>query len=229
MESNADILKCVPLFSSLDEFALEALARRCRRRRFRANDTLFHKGEPGHTLYVIVEGSVKIQNATPTGEIVHLAMRKAGEPFGEMSLIDGKPRMADAVTAEESDILMLDREDFVRCIRRAPEIALGVMGCLADRLREAANQRESHQGLSPVGRVAEILLDLAQSHGHLERGGAIRICARVSQQELAERTGTVRETVNRAFGYLRSAGAIRMDGRTVIVMDRQKLRQFSLR
>src|SRR5436309_2273573 len=110
--SSINALRQVPIFSGLDDDSLKSLARRSRRRTFRASEALFHEGDPGHTLYVIVSGRVKIQTNTAAGEIVHLANRGAGEQFGELSLIDGKPRMADAVTSEKSDLLMLDRTEF---------------------------------------------------------------------------------------------------------------------
>src|SRR5690242_19587549 len=118
--SVAALLKSVPLFSALSDASRQALALRCRKRRFSSNASLFHEGDSGHSLYLILSGSVNIQTTSPTGETVYLAQRGPGEPVGEMALIDGKPRMADAVTTAPTEMLMLDREDFIQCITESP-------------------------------------------------------------------------------------------------------------
>ncbi len=225
--SSVDALRHVPLFAALDEDSLQALARHSRRRVFKDNQTIFNEGEPGHSLFVIVSGRVNIQTSTSYGEVVHIAGRGPGDQFGELSLFDEKPRMADAVTAERSDLLILDREEFLRCIRKSPMIAIRVMSSLADRLREAANQLESHQGLSVSGRLAEALIVLANDHGIPDPNGGILIGIKVSQESLAERIGCKRETINRALAGLAATGAIARNGRSIIVTDVQKLQQYS--
>lgn len=225
-QSTAALLRNVPLFSGLNDASIQALSLHCRRRKFSGSAALFHEGDSGHTLYIIASGRINIQTSSTTGEIVHLAQRGPGETVGEMALIDGKPRMADAVTAEPSEILMLDREEFIRCVAESPEIAMGVMACLADRLREAANQFESQQALDVLGRVAELILGLADQRGVAQPDGAIRVSGKVTQQDMADRLGTTRESVNRALSNLRRVRAIRMDGRQIVVLNASKLRQF---
>lgn len=227
--SSVKALRQVPIFSDLDDDSLAALARRSRRRKFGANDALFHEGDPGLTLYVIVSGRVKIQTTTLEGIIVHLANRGPGEQFGELSIIDGKPRMADAFTAEPTDLLMLDRDDFFRCVEESPAIAIGVMSSLADRLRQAADQRESQQGLTVLGKVAEALAEMAEFRGAPGPNGTIQIKDKVSQQAIAEQIGTSRESVNRAFASLRSTGIIETEGRSVQIKNMDKLRQYCMK
>lgn len=220
------LLQKIPLFAGLDAPSLQALAAQCRRRRFRAGEALFHEGDAGHTLYLIVSGRINIQTVLPSGEIVHLAQRGPGEHFGELSLIDGKPRMADAMTAEASDLLMLDRSAFIRCVEQSPQIALSIMAELADRLRQAGDQLESHKGLDVLGRLSEAILELAKSHGTAAPSGGTRIGVRVTQQEIADQIGATRESVNRALTSLKRVGAIRFEGRTMIVTSLNKLRQY---
>jgi len=229
MVTLAEALRGVPLFAGLTTAALESLAQRSRRREVESGQTLFLKGEQGTTLFVILSGTVSIQTSTSDGDVVHLAVRGPGEHFGEMSLIDGKPRMAGAITAEDCELLILERDEFQRCLRESPEIATAVMSTLADRLREAAEQHESRQELSVPGRLSELLLDLAESHGVDEANGGTRILLRLTQYDMADRIGASREAVNRALSGLRDTGAIRTDGRTIIVMDLPKLRRFSRR
>ncbi|MGC8666930.1 MAG: Crp/Fnr family transcriptional regulator [Chthonomonadales bacterium] len=229
METSTQILlKQVPIFSALDEDALAVLSTHCRRRSFPAGEAIFHEGDPGHTLYVIVRGRVSIQTITASGEVVHIAERGPGEPFGELSLIDGKPRMADAVTSEACDVLVLDREGFLLAIEESPRIALSIMATLADRLRQAADHQESFRELNVTGRLSEFLLGLLQTHGSPTASGQ-RIDVRFSQQEIAERIGATRETVNRALANLRRVGAIRMEGRAIVVVNPAKLRRYAAR
>jgi CRP/FNR family transcriptional regulator, cyclic AMP receptor protein len=227
--STAALLKQVRIFEALDEHALSALSARTRRRRFAAGHTLFHEGDPGQTLYVIVSGRVHIQRATSTGEILHLAYRGPGEPFGELALIDGKPRMADAITAEPSDVLVLDRAEFIRCVEEMPRIALAVMGCLADRLREAADHFELYQSQDVLGRVSAAILELLTLHGVPEASGAVRIQVRVTQQDIADQTGATRESVNRALARLKQVEILQIQGRQLVVTDVAKLRRYCQR
>src|SRR5947209_5620379 len=143
--SDLELLRQTPLFAGLEEGALGALAGRCRHRRFRASESLFHEGDPGQSLYVIISGRLRVETTGPGDQTIHLARRGPGEVVGELSLIDGKPRMADVVTDEPTELLMLDRADFVRCIEESPRMAIGILACLADRLRQAADQLESQQ------------------------------------------------------------------------------------
>jgi CRP-like cAMP-binding protein len=211
----------------MDPSSLQALAIHTRRRRFPAHEALFHEGDPGYTLYVIVSGHVHIQTTTASGETVHLARRGPGEHFGELSLIDGKPRMADAVTDDPCELLMLDHAHFVRCVEQSPRLALSVMACLADRLRQAATHLETHQELDVLGRVAQTLLELAAAHGTEESAGGLRIGVKITQQQMAEQLGTTRESVNRALSSLKSVQAIRLDGRQIVVLNRKRLHQYA--
>ena len=223
--SVTSLLRQVPLFAGLEEAMLEMLAAHSRRRRFKAGETLFHVGDPGYTLYIILSGHIHIQTFTPAGEVVHQAQRGPGEHVGELALIDGKPRMADAVVAQECDLLMLDHADLIGCIEQSPKMALSIMSCLADRLRQAADHLESRQGLDVLGRLARLLLQLAEEHGQEDPSGGKRIRIKLSQQTLADQVDATRESVNRALSSLKEAGAIRYEGRTIIILNVNKLRQ----
>jgi CRP/FNR family transcriptional regulator, cyclic AMP receptor protein len=221
------LLRQVPLFTGLDEESLRLLSRRSRRRRFASGHTLFCQGDPGHTLYVVIAGRVNIERLTASGERLHITHRLAGEVFGEMAVIDGKPRMADAVTAGETELLMLDRDDFLSCLRQSPEIAVGIIACLSERLREAADLLESHLSRDVLGRVSVALLEWAGTHGAPGPDGEVRIATRFTQQALAEQIGASRESVNRALSSLKAVGAVRLDGRQLVLLDTGRLRRYS--
>ena len=227
--TTAALLRQVPLFAALDDELREAIALRTRRRTFEAGQALFHEGDPGHTLYVILSGRVNVQRVTPSGEVLHIADRGPGEFVGEMALIDGKPRMADVVTAEACDLLMVDRAAFLECMERSPRIAWLVAGCMVERLREAADHQEKIQSRDVLGRVAGALLELMDLQGTDPVPGGRRLRAQITQQELAERVGTTRESVNRAFRRLKQVGAVQCQGKQPVVTDEVKLRQYYLR
>lgn len=219
-------LREVPLFAALDDGALQLLAERCRRRKFRSGEALFHEGDPGHTLYVVLSGHVKIQTLTDNGDIVHIATRGPRETVGEMSLIDGEQRMADAVTADAAELLMLDRDEFVRCLERSPRMALQIMSCLASRLREAAQRQRQERNKSVSARVAAYLLQLAEERGVRETTG-VRMELRLSQGELAEELGVARESINRALSSFRRTRLLQVRGHEWLITDPQRLRKLS--
>ena len=204
----AALLKKVPIFAHVSAEALSLLARSVRRRRFRTGETLFFAGDPGHTLYVIVSGSVKICRNTPEGDRVIIALFGPDQFFGEMSLLDGKPRSADAVVAEAAEFLMLDRERFAAVLRENATMALEMLAEMADRLRRADDSVSISSGLSIGGRVARELLELAHLYGEDLPGGARRIGRKVTQQEIAEMVRCTRESVNKALGGLKREKAV---------------------
>lgn len=220
-------LKEVPLFVGLEDDLLLTLVKHGRRRRFPPGKPLFYEDGFGDALYIILSGDVSIQKPMPSGEVLHLAMRKQGEHFGEMALFGGRRRMADAVTATDCDLLVLDRDAFLRSIAECPQIALNIIVSLSDRLDQAAAHLQNHQELDVMGRVCAVLLELLDAHGIPDLKGGRRIGVKWTQQQLAERISARRESVTRAFASLKESHIIRLDGRAIIVLDEKELRRRS--
>lgn len=230
------LLRQVPLFAGLEDEPLRLLARACRRRTFAPRTTLFHQDDPGHTLYVIVSGHVLIQYVTGEGETVHIARREAGEHIGELSLLDGKPRAADAVTgAIACDLVMLDRDPFLRLMEQTPAIALNVCVSLADRLREATEETAARQKQDVMGRLAAFLLEYATTQGDAATDGSgdpSRLRLDITRQEIAAQIGAQRETVSRALSRMKAAGAVREEpgqagGPETLILNRAKLARYA--
>ncbi len=217
-------LKVVPLFQELDEPALREMASLTRHRTYPPHTALFHAGEPGHMLYVIVAGQVRIEKVSASGEMIHLAYRGRGDHFGELALLDGKPRMASAVTVSECVCLTIERAAFQHCLRDAPSVASQIMATLAERLREAADALESAQELDVLGRLCKALLELAPDRGPNADRGPAEITLRITHQELADRIGATRESVTRALSGLRKTGLIHTSGSSLTLLDPQALR-----
>jgi CRP/FNR family cyclic AMP-dependent transcriptional regulator len=215
-------LRNVPLFSVLGDAELAPLAKQARRRRYKPGQAVFREGDVGETLYIIVSGQVSIEKLGPSSETVHIAQRGPGEHFGELALLDDQPRSADAVTATECELLMLDRPMLKSILERNPAIAWVLIRSLAARLREAAQQSVRNETQDVLGRLAEFLLEEADK---VPAGpGGERRLPRLTNDTVAQRIGTTRESVSRKYRDLIDVGAMRRDGHGVVVTNRAKLR-----
>ena len=176
-------------------------------------------------LYVIVDGQVRIEKVSPAGETIHLADRGRGDHFGELALLDGKPRMASAVTVSQCLCLTMEREAFQQCLRTVPSLASHIMATLAERLREAADALESVQSLDVLGRLCKGLLELASDDDSHTLSRPVKRSVRTTHQELADRIGATRESVTRALSGLRKTGLIETSGSRLTLLDPEALRR----
>jgi CRP/FNR family cyclic AMP-dependent transcriptional regulator len=212
-----DLLADIPLFEDLGEAELDLIAQRVRQRRYREGDTIFHRNDPGVALYVIVSGKVKIHNETPDGTDCIICILNEGEFFGDLAVIDGSERSADASTVEPSELLMLTREDLHDILQRYPRICLHLLTTLAGRLRRTTDAFLAYSALDVNGRLAMQLLRLAEQHGTRTAAGE-RINLRLTQTDLGALVGASRESVNKVMGYFRRQGYLQLDERNQIVV-----------
>jgi CRP-like cAMP-binding protein len=221
-----DTLAAIPLFAGLRQPELEALAQRMRQRRYKEDEAIFHRDDPGAAMYVILSGRVKIHNEGVDGTDIIITVFKGGEFFGELPLLDGSERSADATTMEPTELLMLTRGDLEDAIQRHPRIALNMLASLATRIRVSNVSIESLSALDVKGRVARVLLDLSERHGEAVNGGT-RINAKLTQSELAAIVGASRESVNKEIGKFRRRGIVDydQDKQHLILKKPQELRK----
>ena len=212
-----DLLADVPLFEGLSEADLCIVAQRVRQRRYKEGDTIFHRNDPGVALYVICTGKVKIHHETPDGTDAIICILSEGEFFGEMAVIDGQERSADATTVEPSELLMLTRDDMHDIIQRYPRISLQLLVSLAGRLRRTTEAYLAYSTLDVNGRLAMQLIRLADQHGVVTRDGQ-RIDLRLTQTDLGALVGASRESVNKVMGYFRRQGYLSLDERNQITI-----------
>jgi len=198
------------LFSGLTEAELNLIAQRVRQRRYRENEIIFHRDDPGVALYIILSGKVKIHNETVEGGDVIHAVFSDGEFFGELSLLDGAERSADVSTIEATEVLVLTREDLLDCIKMHPQIGINILAVLARRIRNLNEAVKALSSLDVNGRLAMQLLSLARDHGIPEPDG-VRIGVRLTQTDMASLTGASRESINKALGRLRRRGLLTVD------------------
>ena len=220
-------LRHYEVFSGLDDDSLRAIAVSCRRRKFPPRTTLFLQDDPGQTMYIVVSGTVMIQTATASGEIVHVRQCAAGQVFGEFAILDGKPRSADAITGTQpSEMIMIDREPFLRVMGEQPVIALNIIAMLLDRLRGITLDITAAQKQDVMGRLAIFLLQMTRAIGKKGADGAILVNLNMTQQEMAHRINASRETVTRSLGRLEQMNIIERKSGVVIVRDPGKLQRL---
>lgn len=218
-----DLLKKVNLFNQLADADLATLTGHLRQRRFRKGTILFHKDQPGDTLYVVESGHVRIFLPTTGGEELTVEVAGPGDVFGELALLDGRPRSASAETLEDTTVQVLSREEFQRYLAARPRFAASLIELLSTRLRQITEYAESLAFLDIHGRVARALLQLADRYGVDNNG--LEIDFDMTQAELASMVGATRERVNRALASFRAQGLIELRGKKIALLDTARLKQ----
>lgn len=216
---NVDFLATVPLFSGLDRSELEKFAEVTREKSYPKGSVILFEDDPGDSLFVVREGRVKVVLIGEDGREVILGVLGVGEYFGELSLIDDRPRSAHVIAMEDSNLLVLRREDFRKRVESSPSVAWGLLTELSRRLRRADDKIGGLVLLDVPGRIARLLLDLA------EESGTNAIEKTLTHQTIAQMIGASRETVSRAMKDFQDAGWITVERRRIAIADRAALEQ----
>jgi CRP/FNR family cyclic AMP-dependent transcriptional regulator len=215
----ADVLRSIPLFASLDEVNLAALAAMLRERRFAKGAIVLAQGDPGDALYLIGEGQLKVAVFGEDGREVILSVLAVGGFFGEMSLLDDEPRSAHVIAMTDSVLFQLRRDDFRARLRASPDLGVALLKELSRRLRRADETIAGMALLDVNGRIAALLLDLAR-----EEGGE-RISRRLTHATIGQMVGASRETVSRTMRSLVVRGMITVSRGEIRLDDVPRLRQ----
>lgn len=223
MADTAELLRSIPFFSGLHDEDIAHLSPLVVSKSYPRDNLIVLAEDEGDTLFLIVEGQVKVSIISEDGREVILAILGKGDFFGEMSLLDGKPRSATVIAIEESKLLTLRRADFARLLERAPELAVRVLGSLAARLRKADRKIESLALMDVSGRVASALLQISEEIGTATPQGTV-IRNRPTHQELANMAGTTRETVSRVLKRLGQQGYVATRGKDLVILREKDLR-----
>jgi CRP/FNR family cyclic AMP-dependent transcriptional regulator len=219
-----DMLRKVPIFAGLSDQELESLSDCLRKRTFAKGMIIFHKDSPGRSLYIIASGRVRIFILSESGQEISVRIYGCGDVFGELSMLDDLPRSAGAIAIERTEVLTLDRDDFLALLERFPRIAPGIIATLSRRVRYTTKYAEGLAFLDVFGRVADRLLELADCYG-VDSSEGTEIDLRLTQTELASLVATTRESVNKVLGTFRDEGLIKLDGQRIIILDRRGLRR----
>jgi CRP-like cAMP-binding protein len=201
-------------FASLGAEAVEAIAALCVTRGLDAGEALFLKGDPGDALYALRRGRIRIVTSTDSGRRLTLNILGSGDVFGEIALLDGRPRTADAIAIESCELLMVRRRDFTALLERRPLVAIGVIELLCARLRWMSDRMEESAFLPMPVRLARRLVGLSEDYGSE---------INVSQEELAVFVGTSRESVNRQLQDWKQKGLVELGRSRIRLVDREGL------
>lgn len=217
MLSNLELIRRVPLFALLTASQAESVADAVVKRRFKRGEVIVEQGEKSNTLFIILTGRVRVVTTDKRGREVILATLQPGDYIGEMSLIDNEPHSATCRAEIQTNMLVLGRAEFARCLPENSSMAYAVMKGLVQRLRQADRKIESLALMDVYGRVARALLEFAKP----DLDGVMTIRDKISRQDVAKMVGASREMVSRVMKDLEDRGFIetQTDG-SMIVKDR---------
>ena len=214
MLTNLDLIRRVPLFSTLSDRHAETIAQAVVKKRFKRGEAIVEQGKKTNSLYIILAGRARVMTTDRRGREVILATLSQGDCIGEMSLIDSKPHSATVQADVQTDALVLSRADFATCMPEYSSLAHAVLQGVVKRLREADQKIESLALMDVYGRVARALVEAAQP----DRDGNLVIRDRISRQDVAKMVGASREMVSRVMKDLEGRGFVELqpNGSTIV-------------
>jgi len=216
------VIRKAPLFSGLDSSAADSLRTSMNLVKLRKGQSLFKEGDDGDHLYVVSSGKVKLGTKSIDGRENLLMILGPGDMFGELSLFDSGPRTATATAVTDSKLLALGQDKVIPWVREHPEVSLQLLARLASRLRRT-NEVVGDLVFSDVpGRVAKALIDLGVKFGD-KRTEGLFVNHDLTQEELAQLVGASRETVNKALADFAQRGWLRLEARSVMILDYERL------
>jgi CRP/FNR family cyclic AMP-dependent transcriptional regulator len=224
MVAKIESLKNIPIFSSLSEMHLEELSEIMLEKTYRKNQVIFDQGDPGNSLIVIKSGLVKISLVDSNNHEFIIKTFSVNDFFGEMSLLDGGSRSATATAVEDTQALIIFRENFVNLIQKTPSMTLGMLTELSSRLRTTTENISNLTFFDAYGKVARCLLDLADQVGEKEEDG-VAIQLTLSRQELANMSGLSRETFARILKEFQVRGCLKVQGKKIIILNEKVMRR----
>ena len=213
-----DNLNAIPIFVDLDKEELEDVAQSCTPRKYPKNSMIILEEEFGDIVFIIKKGTVKITRVNDEGKEVILAMLGEMEVFGEMAIIDGESRSANALAQENCELLAISSEDFINLLRNHFSVSLGLMSELAKRLRKSDQHIEALSLSDAEHRIGVSILNLAEEIGVI-RKGKVTIENLPFQQDIANMSGTSRETVSRILKIFEDRQLILKEGHKVLIPD----------
>lgn len=214
----ADFLATVPLLSRIPPDELRRFGELTREKQYPKGSVILFEDDPGDSLFIVRSGRVKVVLVAEDGREVILGVLGVGEHFGELSLIDDQPRSAHVIAMEDASLLVLRRDDFRRRVESNPSVAWALLAELSRRLRRADGKIGGLVLLDVPGRIARLLLDVA------DEGGTPTIDKPLTHQIIAQMIGASRETVSRTMREFQDAGLIGVEHRRITIQDRARLK-----
>lgn len=227
MKSSSDFLYYVPIFSDLPDEAIEQISQVGVRKAFKKDTIILMEEDESGALFIIITGKVKVTRTSNDGREVILNILAEADIFGEMSLLDGLTRSATVTAIEDSELFIIQRNQFLEFLKEHPEISIALMQELSKRLRTADMQIKSLSLKDAEGKVATVIVQLANDHGRI-RQGAVEIEKLPLQQDLANMAGTSRETISRTLHSFAKKGLIELEGSKLRIYQFDKFKSTYL-
>lgn len=225
MAGNNDFLKYVPIFSELNDVTIDQISKIGNRKAFKKDSVVLFENETGSALFVIVEGKVKISRVSDDGREVILTILNESDFFGEMAIIDGLSRSANVTAMEDSELFIIQRNDFLALLQTHPEISISLLKELTQRMRASDLKIKSLSLKDAEGKVATVIMQLADDIGKI-RNGAVEIDKLPLQHDLANMAGTSRETISRTLHSLVKKELIDLKGSKLKILDYEKFKEL---
>jgi CRP/FNR family cyclic AMP-dependent transcriptional regulator len=218
------VLRKHPMFCDLGPEALDQLCRYAKHTTLKRGTTIVSKGDPGNSLIVVVSGTIKISVSSPDGRSAILNLIGPGEIFGEVAILDGHARTADATANTNCEIYVIDRREFIPFVRSQPALAMKFIELLCTRLRWTSDQVEEVILQNLPGRLASALLRLTEKHKLAPAGRTIAI----TQQEISEMVGMTRESINKQLRAWAARKWVRLEHGAIVVLNAAPLEELIL-
>lgn len=213
------------LLGKLSPDEIDKLLTYSRVERYPAGEEIYPKGSPGQSMMAVLRGTAKMSSVSPEGKEIVLNIISAGDIFGEIALLDGEERSADAVAMTDCELLVLNRRDFMPFLENHADICLILIRILCRRLRRTSEQVEDLQFRHLAGRIAKALLQHAARLGRPDPHGAA-LELHLSQSELAHIVGCSRESVNKQLQVWHKAGLIELAKGSIVIRDARAIEQL---
>jgi CRP/FNR family cyclic AMP-dependent transcriptional regulator len=225
MQQPNNFLKYVPIFSELDDDTIEKISKLGIRKSFKKDSVVLFEHETGTALFVIVEGKVKVSRVSDDGKEVILTILGESDFFGEMAILDGLSRSANVTAMEDSELFIIQRSEFLELLHVHPEVSIALLQELTQRLRAADMKIKSLSLKDAEGKVATVILQLADDVGKIKQG-TVEIEKLPFQHDLANMAGTSRETISRTLHTFAKKGLVELDGSKLRIMNYEKFKEL---
>lgn len=222
---NNNFLKYVTIFSDLEEETLGQISQLGIRKTFTKDSIILFEHENASALFVIVNGKVKVSRVSDDGKEVIFTILNESDFFGEMAILDGSARSANVTAMEDSELFIIQRSEFLNLLQNHPEISIALLHEFAQRLRAADMKIKSLSLKDADGKVATVILQLADDIGKIKHG-AVEIEKLPYQHDLANMAGTSRETISRTLHSFAKKGLVELDGSRLRILDYEKFKQM---
>src|ERR1035437_9916145 len=225
MTGSNDFLKYVPIFSELNDTTIEQISKIGIRKTFKKDSVVLYEHETGSALFVIIEGKVKISRLGDEGREVILTILNDRDFFGEMAILDGLARSANVTAMEDSEIFIIQRNEFISLLKEHPEVSIALLNELTQRLRAADLKIKSLSLKDAEGKVATVILQLADDLGKI-KNGTVEIEKLPLQHDLSNMAGTSRETISRTLHSLVKKELIELKGSKLKIINYEKFKEL---